>query len=114
MWVRAGGRLFDGRMIARTDDPIWLKTIDEGGFNRFGNPFPPFDYGSGMWTRSVARSEAIALGVITGADQVQPTRIDFANGLQAGLSGVSADLQTALVNALGGSARIEGGILRAD
>jgi hypothetical protein len=67
-----------------------------------------------MWTRSVARSEAIALGVITGADQVQPTRIDFANGLQAGLSGVSADLQTALVNALGGSARIEGGILRAD
>ncbi len=57
IWQAAGGRLYSGRMIARWDDPIWT-TI-----SRFGEPFPPFDYGSHMDVRDVSVEDAEALGV---------------------------------------------------
>ena len=63
-WVRAGGKLFEGRMIAKRNDPVWLKPLSEGGFNRFGTPYAPFDFNSGMRVRNVSRQDAIALGVI--------------------------------------------------
>lgn len=47
-----------GRMIARKDSPIWAQ------LSRFGTPYPPFDFNSGMWTRDVDRETAVALGVI--------------------------------------------------
>lgn len=70
-WRAAGGRLYEGRMIARKDDPIWTS------ISRFGHPWPPFDFNSGMGVRNVRRSEAIELGVIKRTDQVQPTRRAF-------------------------------------
>jgi hypothetical protein len=70
-WANAGGQFYDGRMIARKDDPIWLLPLEAGGFNRFGNPYPPFDFNSWMRTRDTARDEAVALGVI-GADDDAP------------------------------------------
>lgn len=57
IWQAAGGRLYSGRMIARWDDPIWT-TI-----SRFGEPFPPFDYGSHMDVRDISIDEAESLGV---------------------------------------------------
>ena len=63
-WTDVGGKLINGRMIALKDDPIWSK------ISRFGNPFPPFDFGSGMGLRSIRKSEAIKLGLIT-ADEVK-------------------------------------------
>lgn len=62
-WVRAGGKLYEGRMIARRNDDIWTKGLDSGGFNRFGTEYPPFDFNSGMRTRNVARAEADRLNV---------------------------------------------------
>ena len=62
-WVRAGGKLYEGRMIAMRADAIWTKQFDAGGFNRFGNEYPPFDFNSGMRTRNVARAEAERLEV---------------------------------------------------
>ena len=47
-WEAAGGKTYGGRMIALKDDPIWVK------ISRFGNPFPPFDWGSGMSVRNVS------------------------------------------------------------
>ena len=61
-WEAAGGKTYGGRMIALKDDPIWVK------ISRFGNPFPPFDWGSGMSVRNVSAREAIQLGLITKDD----------------------------------------------
>ena len=63
-WHDAGGKLYEGRMIALIDDPVWT------AISAFGNPFPPFDFGSGMGVRAVKKSEAVRLGVIS-ADEVK-------------------------------------------
>lgn len=57
-WSDAGGKFYDGRMIALRDDPIWRK------ISRFGSPTPPFDFNSGMGVREVSIMEAERLGVI--------------------------------------------------
>ena len=58
-WAKAGGRLYGGKMIALKDDPVWER------LSVFGNPFPPFDWGSGMGVLDVDRKTAIALGLVT-------------------------------------------------
>lgn len=63
-WVRAGGKIFEGRMIAKRNDTVWTKPLSEGGFNRFGTPYAPFDFNSGMRVRNISRQDAIAIGVI--------------------------------------------------
>jgi hypothetical protein len=58
-WQSCGGKIYsDGRMIAPTDDSIWLKISD------FGLPFPPFAFNSGMNWIEIPRKEVIALGII--------------------------------------------------
>lgn len=69
------------RMVARKDSPIWE------ALSRFGTPYPPFDFNSGMWVRDVAREEAVELGVIGQWDRVMPQRRGFESspdGLQGG------------------------------
>lgn len=65
-WLVAGGQIYDDRMIARLDDPVWEK------LSRFGLPHPPFDFNSGMGTKLIKRSEALRLGVIQKGDIVAP------------------------------------------
>lgn len=72
-WQDAGGRLYDGRMIARRDDPVWSKPLSAGGFNRFGASYGPFDFNSGMRKRNIAREEAEQLGAITAGEQIEPS-----------------------------------------
>lgn len=50
-------------MIALTDSPIWIQ------LSRFGNPYPPYDYGSGMWTRPVDWEQAQELGLVAHVDR---------------------------------------------
>lgn len=54
-----------GPFVALKDDPIWRE------LSAFGNPYPPFDFNSGMRTRDVARARAISLGVMD-PDQPAP------------------------------------------
>lgn len=61
-WQGAGGRLHGGRMVALKGDPVWLK------LSRFGVPWPPFDFGSGMGVDNLSKAEAIALGLIKEED----------------------------------------------
>lgn len=63
----------EGRMIARKDSPIWQALGDgEGGYDdTLGNPYPPFAFGSGMWTRSIAFDEAEALGLVNLNTQIE-------------------------------------------
>lgn len=65
-WTRAGGRLFGGRMIALKNDGIWER------ISRFGHPYPPFDFNSGMGVEDVTREEAMELGLIDLNTRVQP------------------------------------------
>ena len=58
-WAKAGGKVYGGKMIALKDDPVWTR------LSVFGNPFPPFDWGSGMGVLDVDGPEAERLGLVT-------------------------------------------------
>ena len=91
-WRGAGGKVFagrpeglplakesvqaEGRLIARKDDPIW------SAISRFGRPWAPFDFNSGVGVRPVRRLEAIRLGVIQAGDRVQPLEVNFKQGME--------------------------------
>lgn len=85
-WTEAGGKFFDGRMIAAKDDPVWMK------ISRFGRRWPPFDFGSGMGLEDIDRAEAEALGVIPPGATVAPAEADFNQGLQASVPDASPAL----------------------
>ncbi|MBE6396670.1 MAG: hypothetical protein E7046_06680 [Lentisphaerae bacterium] len=57
-WVGKGGKLYQGRMIALKEDPIWI------AISRFKQPYPPFDFNSGMGLDDVSYDEAVKLGVM--------------------------------------------------
>lgn len=76
-WKGAGGKLFERRMIALKDDPIWIK------ISAFGNPYPPFDFNSGMGLEDVSYDEAVRLGVIE--DGYQPPEVSPIDNFDAEL-----------------------------
>lgn len=57
-WRAAGGKIRGGRMVALKSDPVWTN------LSRFGRPYPPFDYGSGMGVEDIDREEAVELGLL--------------------------------------------------
>jgi len=65
-WTQAGGKLVAGRMVALKSDPIWA------AISRFGTPFPPFDFGSGMGVRDVNLEEAQQLGLLRPGERPTP------------------------------------------
>jgi hypothetical protein len=77
-WEAAGGFFTGARLVALKGDPIWEK------ISRFGRPWPPFDFMSGMGLVDVSRDEATRLGVID-ADTPAPApdHLDFNHNLQA-------------------------------
>ncbi len=93
-FVRAGGTLYGGRMIARKDSNIWTN------LNRFGRPYPPFDFGSGMVTREIFRHEAEELGAIKRSDIVKPQTRNLNDNVEASFpKGISNGLADALKEA---------------
>ena len=89
-WRAAGGEFFGGRMIARKDSPVWKK------LSRFGLPYAPFDFNSGMGLRDVRRTEAEALGVIEPGETVTPEPRKLTEDLQASAKQFSSALQSTL------------------
>lgn len=78
-WKKAGGTFYEGRMLAPFDSKIWEK------ISRFGVPYAPFDFNSGMGTRLISKREALALGVLSEKDlektvEKQETPFDDLNG----------------------------------
>ena len=96
-WRAAGGRFYGPHMIAQVNDPIW-STI-----SRFGNPYPPFDYNSGMGTREVSRPEAERLGAIRPGEMVAPVERGFNDSLSASVKDTSPSLVEAILSNFGGS-----------
>lgn len=93
-WRAAGGKVYpgrsfglpiepgisEGRLIARKDDPVWA------GISAFGNPYPPFDFNSGLDVRDIGYQEAVQLGVISPGDVVAPQTVRFAENIGEELS----------------------------
>jgi hypothetical protein len=91
-WRAAGGKFYQGRMIALVNDPVWVK------ISRFGLPYAPFDFGSGMGTQPVDRAEAEDLGVLGPDDVVAPQSRGFNDDFQMTPEVRSASLLNALAN----------------
>ena len=106
-WVAAGGKLTNGRMIAEKTDPIWI------ALNRFGVPYAPFDFNSGMGLRDISRREAIALGIITQDWQPDGDPVeDFNANVEAEVSDIHPDLLSSLADLFGNAVSIIDGIMR--
>lgn len=66
-----------GRKVALKNHPIWVK------LSRFGTPYEPFDYNSGMGVEDVARAEAMDLDLLGRDTQIFPQERPFNEDLQA-------------------------------
>lgn len=102
-WIRAGGPLPEGRMAARRDDPVWVR------ISRFGRPYPPFDFGSGMGVEDLDRDEAEALGLIGPGETVEASPREYNQNLEARAPEEAGELAEAITAGLGAKARVEGG-----
>lgn len=103
-WMKAGGRTYGGRYIARIDDPLWQTSLAQGGFNRFGIPTGPFDFKSGMRTKPIGFTEAEQLGVIKPGDKLPMA--DASHHMptpQVARSGMSAAMKAAVEKATKGT-----------
>lgn len=95
IWGDKGGQLYGGRMIAPVNDPIWT------AISKFGKPWPPFDFGSGMGLRKVGRAEAERLGVIQPGEKPAPEDKAFNDELSASTKGLDAEKVESLKEAFG-------------
>lgn len=108
-WKGLGGTFYpgpseypEGRMIALKTDPIWR------ALNRFGVPWRPFDWGSGMGTQGVRRREALRLGVIKEGDPAQtPEMLPLTAGLQASIKGLPQVSRDRLRSEMGDAIRFD-------
>ncbi|MCZ7593117.1 MAG: hypothetical protein M5U15_13710 [Kiritimatiellae bacterium] len=99
-WTARGGELIAGRMVALKTDPIWTK------ISRFGTPWPPFDFGSGMGLNDVSRDEAEQLGLISPGAPVAAEDEYFNKELAASAENVDVDFLKA---SFGDQVRIKDG-----
>lgn len=101
-WSEAGGQFYEGRMIALKTDPIWLR------LSRFGRPYPPFDFNSGMTVEDVRRRHALALGVMREDTKQEPNKESFAEGQRASVRGLPPEARERLTASLPGKVEIAG------
>ena len=105
-WRAAGGKIRGGRMVALKSDPVWTN------LSRFGRPYPPFDYGSGMGVEDIDREEAVELGLLPDdepADEIP--EFDIALEAEASLDRIPEDMVEEIVRETP-NARIEDGKLK--
>ena len=119
-WRGAGGRVFPGgtdpdfgggRLVALKTDPVWTR------ISRFGKPWPPFDFGSGMGVEDVGVDEAVELGLLAGEDQAgiggsHSSPLQGFAETEFSAEGMDGDLVGELVRAFAGKLALEGGMLR--
>lgn len=107
-FVEAGGRLYAGRMIALKDDPVWAE------LSVFGQPWPPFDYGSGMGLRDISRREALRLGVLQPGQTPDPSPLPGPTPAEPATPVLqpAGNLLASILQALGNAAAVRNGILQ--
>jgi hypothetical protein len=102
-WAAAGGTFFGGRMIALKSDPVWA------AISRFGTPYPPFDFNSGMGVRSLDRTTAEELGFLQPGEPVTPIAAGFNDSLQATLPDASPATVEGFKSIFGDQVDVRGG-----
>lgn len=106
-------------MVALANHPLWTNS----NFNRFGSPWPPFDFMSGMMCVPVPRAEAEALGLLPAKgdespeaihlrDMLEPRDRSFNETLEARPAVASQALRDALADRLQGFAEWDEDTLR--
>jgi len=105
----AEGCTDSSEMVALVNHPIWI------ALSRFGTPYPPFDFNSGMGIEPVARRVAASLGILPAPDASEPFKELMQpqdRGLNATLEATpevrSEDLRNALAERLHGLAEWDG------
>ena len=91
-WRAAGGKIRGGRMVALKSDPVWTN------LSRFGRPYPPFDYGSGMGVEDIDREEAVELGLLPDdepADEIP--EFDIALEAEVSLDRIPEDMVDSII-----------------
>ena len=91
-WLAAGGKIYGGRMIALKSSAVWAN------LSRFGRPYPPFDFGSGMGVEEVDRTEAEELGLLPKdepADEIP--EFDTALETEVSLERIPEDLRAEII-----------------
>ena len=68
IWTEAGGKIIGGRMVALKSSKVWVR------ISRFGVPWPPFEFGSGMGVQDLGKAECIELGLVREDDPPQTTQ----------------------------------------
>lgn len=105
-WGEAGGGFYNGRMIAHKLDPVWMR------ISRFGRPWPPFDFGSGMGVEDVLRQDAQELGVRVPAPEEELAEQRFNAKVEAEVRGVEPGKVKWLQERLGEQIAIVDGVVR--
>lgn len=106
-WKAEGGKFYGSRMIALKTDGIWI------AISRFGTPYPPFDFNSGMGVRDISRRTCIDLKLIDGVWQPERDPVgDFNANVEADVSNVHPDLLSSLSTLFGDVIKIADGIAR--
>jgi len=101
-FLAAGGIEWQGRLIALVNSGVWA------ALSRFGYPYPPFDFNSGMGTRSVSRADTVAAGLITEDEDVVPQTRGLDEEASIPLPLRSAKLRSAIAEQLAGISKFEG------
>lgn len=105
-WAKAGGRLFGTRMIALKTSPVWV------AISRFGVPYPPYDYGSGMGVRDITRAVAVRLGLIGETEALTPQPIPFPAVTESSIPGIEqVPALIAAIKRLYPAAKVKDGVL---
>jgi hypothetical protein len=64
-WAESGGQMYNGRMIALKNHPVWSRISD------FGHPHPPFAFKSGMDMTDISRNKAVELKLTGWRNEIQ-------------------------------------------
>jgi hypothetical protein len=80
--------------------------------SRFGKPWPPFDFGSGMGTEDLGRDEAEELGLIAIEEPPPSPELEYNKELKASVENLDPELQEKLKDWFGDQIEIEGGTAR--
>lgn len=98
-----------GRMIARMDSGIWVN-LGTMWPDSLGNPFPPFAFSSGMDVRTIDRSEAEQLGLVSPGETVNGNEINFNDALDQSVRDLPPERQAQLQDYFGDQVSIADGV----
>jgi hypothetical protein len=110
-WEQAGNKVgwagaIRSPKVALKTSPIWT------AISRFDRPYPPFDFGSGMWVEDVDRETSLRLGLVARGEPLQPARSPYSASLQASAKDLSPELRQSLRSLFGPQIQFDGDTIK--